>query len=100
MPPPTRNTGVGSAALKVGSIGLPSRLSRGVVEVESKVTSFSPAAIAIETAAWPVVTKAGFCARYLSIHSQPYFSTIMVNTIKIGRASCRERVETSGGGRV
>jgi hypothetical protein len=42
-------------------------LSRGVVEVESKVASFSPAAMAFDTAAWPVVTKLGFCAMYLSM---------------------------------
>ena len=42
-------------------------VSRQVLEVESKLASLSPDAIASETAAWPVVTNAGFCAAYLSM---------------------------------
>src|SRR5437667_207245 len=60
MAAPTRNTGVGSACENTGSIGLPACLSRGVVEVESKVASFSPEAMALDTVAWPLVTKTGF----------------------------------------
>src|SRR5438876_10414584 len=70
MAAPTRNTGVGSACENTGSIGLPACLSRGVVEVESKVASFSPEAMALDTVAWPLVTKTGFCV-HVFVHVVP-----------------------------
>src|SRR5208337_3801316 len=60
----TKNRGVASSRESRSSIGLPCALSRGVVEVESKVASIVPAAISFETVAWPLLTNFGFCVMY------------------------------------